>query len=263
MMRAPAADLDAGLKRLHLPTIRRLYPELTAQAEKEDWTYRELLEQLVAEEIAHRQETRIQRSVRQARFPFLKTIEQFDFTFQASVQRKALGRFLGPELVEEGRSCVFLGRPGRGKTHLAIAIAYKAIENGYDARFTTAAALLNELNRAARDGRLEAAVRAYVEPHVLVIDELGYLSYGPDAANCLFQVIDERHLTRRRALVITSNKEPQSWGAVLHDADLAEAIVDRVMERGEVVRLHGRSFRNPQGREAAHEGAAVRASGGS
>jgi len=247
MKRAAACDLDAGLKRLHLPTIRRIHSELSAQAEQESWTHRELLEQLVAEEIAHRQETRIQRAVKKAHFAFLKTIEQFDFTFQTSVQRKALGRFLGPELVEEGRSVVLLGRPGRGKTHLATAIAYKAIQNGYDARFTTAAALLNDLHKAAREGRLDAALDAYVEPHVLVIDELGYLAYGPDAANCLFQVVDQRHLTPRRALVITTNKEPKGWGSVLHDEDLAEAIVDRVLERGEIVRLSGRSFRNPAG----------------
>ena len=90
---------------------------------------------------------------------------------------------------------------------------------------------------------------AYVAPSILVIDELGYLAYGPDAANCLFQVIDQRYL-RGRSVVITSNKEPATWGGVLHDPDLAEAIVDRVMERGEVVRLRGRSYRNPDAAEA-------------
>jgi DNA replication protein DnaC len=250
--RAPACDLDWGLKRLHLPTVRRLYPALTAQAEKEGWTYRELLEQLVGEEIAHRADTRIQRATRKAKFPFVKTIEEFDFAFQTSVKRKTLGRFLGPELVSEGRSLVLLGRPGRGKTHLAIAIAYKAIQNGFDARFTTAAQLLGDLHAAARRGDHDDVLDAYVAPHVLVIDELGYLSYGPDAANCLFQVIDQRYL-RGRSVLITSNKEPATWGGVLHDPDLADAIVDRVMERGEVIHLRGRSYRNPGGAERPRE----------
>lgn len=242
-MSAPAAcDLDAGLKRLHLPTVRRMYTSVFAQAEKEGWTHREVLEQLVAEEIAHRAETRIQRSVRKARFPFLKTIEEFDFEFQRSVKRQMLGRFLGPELVEDGRTLVLLGEPGRGKTHLAIAVAYKAIQNGYDARFATAALLLNELHVAARDGNLEEALAAFVSPDVLVIDELGYLSYGPDAANCLFQVVDRRYL-QKKPIVITTNKDPDAWGGVLHDPDLAEAIVDRLEERGEVVRLKGKSYR--------------------
>lgn len=245
MKRAPAQDLEHGLKRLHLPTIRKLAPAMCAEAEKEDWTYRELLEHLVSEEIAHRAETRIQRAVHKARFPFLKTIEQFDFSFQTSLKMKALGRFLGPELVEEGRSAILLGRPGRGKTHLAIAIAYKAIQNGYDARFATAAALLASLQRAQRENSLERELEEYVTPQVLVIDELGYLTYGPDAANFLFQVVDQRYL-KKRPILITSNKEPRAWGTVLHDPDLAEAIVDRMMERGEVLRMQGKSYRNPQ-----------------
>lgn len=243
-MKAPiaACDLDAGLRRLHLPTIRRMYSPVFERAEKESWTYREVLEQLVSEEIAHRTETRIQRSTRKAHFPFLKTIEEFDFEFQGSVKRQMLGRFLGPELVEEGRSLVLLGAPGRGKTHLAIAVAYKAIQNGYDARFTTAALLLNELHVAAREGELEKALAGFVAPDVLVIDELGYLAYGQDAANSLFQVVDRRYL-KQKPIVITSNKEPANWGGVLHDPDLAEAIVDRLQEHGEVIRLKGKSYR--------------------
>ena len=111
MSREPRCDLDAGLRRLHLPTIRRLYPALTEQAEKDEWTYRELLEHLVAEEIAHRAETRIARATHAAKFPFLKTIEEFDFTFQQSVKRQMLGRFLGPELVSEGQGLILLGQP--------------------------------------------------------------------------------------------------------------------------------------------------------
>jgi DNA replication protein DnaC len=239
--RAPC-DLDAGLRRLHLPTIRRLYGPIFERAEKEGWTYREVLEQLVSEEIAHRAETRIQRSTHKARFPFLKTIEEFDFEFQRSLKRSMLGRFLGPELVADGRSLVLLGEPGRGKTHLAIALAYKAIQNGYEARFTTAALLLNELHVAVRDGRLAEALAQYVAPDVLVIDELGYLSYGPDAANCLFQVVDRRYL-KRKPILITSNKEPSTWGGALHDPDLAAAIVDRLQENGEILRLRGKSYR--------------------
>lgn len=225
-----------------------MYAPVFEQAEKEGWTYREVLEQLVAEEIAHRAETRILRSTRKARFPFLKTIEEFDFEFQRSVKRQMLGRFLGPELVDDGRSLVLLGAPGRGKTHMAIAVAYKAIQNGYDARFATAAQMLNELHVAAREGSLEEALAGFVAPDVLVVDELGYLSYGPDAANSLFQVVDQRYL-KRKPIVITSNKEPESWGEVLHDPDLAEAIVDRLEEHGEIVRLKGKSYRRrrPEG----------------
>jgi len=246
MSRRPGYNLEDALRRLHLPTIRRLYATLAEEAEKDSWTFREYLEHLVSEEVAHRAETRITRSTHKAKFPFLKTIDEFDFSFQQSVKKTALGRFFGPELVEGGRSLILLGKPGRGKTHLAIAMAYKAIQNGYEAFFTTTAALLNALHRGATAGKLEEAIAPYVEPHVLVIDELGYLSYGADAANLLFQVVDRRYL-KGRPMVFTSNKEPGEWGTVLHDPDLAEAIVDRVLERGEVLRLAGKSYRNPSG----------------
>lgn len=235
-------DLDSSLKRLRLPTIRRMYSEVFEEAEKDEWTYREMLERLVAEEIAHRAETRISRATRKANFPFLKTIEEFDFQFQTSVKRKMLGRFLGPEFIEEGRSLILLGKPGRGKTHLAIAIAYKAIQNGGTARCCTAARLLGDLHAAVREGDLETALAEFVAPDVLVVDELGYLGYGPDAANCLFHVIDRRYLANKPS-VITSNKPPEIWGEVLHDPDLAEAIVDRLLERGEVIELKGKSYR--------------------
>lgn len=241
-------DLDEGLRLLHLTTIRRLHVQAQSEAEKSDWSYREFLARLVGEELAHRAETRVQRATHKAKFPFLKTIEEFDFTFQSSVQRKALGRFLGPELVSEARSVILLGEPGRGKTHLAIAFAYKAIQNGYSARFSTAASLLNDLHGAMRDGDVEAALDAYVAPDVLIVDELGYLSYGPDAANLLFQVVDRRYLARR-PLLITSNKDPAGWGTVLHDHELAHAIVDRLLERGEIVWLRGKSYRNRSERE--------------
>jgi DNA replication protein DnaC len=241
-------DLDAMLKRLHLPTIRRLYAELALRAETEGMSYRDFLETLAAEEIAHRAQTRITRSVRRARFPYLRTVEEFDFTFQTSVRMQMLGTLLGPELVSEGRSAIFSGPPGRGKTHLAVAVAYRAIQNGFEAFFTSADELIGALSLAAREGRLEAALEPYVHPHVLVIDELGYQSYAADAANVLFRVVSIRHLKRRSTLV-TTNKPLAALGQVLHDPDLAEAILDRLLERGTHYVLRGRSYRTRNHRE--------------
>ncbi|MCB9583603.1 MAG: ATP-binding protein [Polyangiaceae bacterium] len=153
-----------------------------------------------------------------------------------------IGSLLAPDFVTEGRSVIFLGRPGRGKTHLAIAIAYRALQNGFDALFTTAVELIDELSLASREGRMREALASYVRPHVLVVDEVGYLSYGADAANVLYHVVNERHI-RRRAMVFTTNKHPKRWGGVLHDDDLADAIVDRILERGRLLRLDGPSVR--------------------
>ena len=131
----------------------------------------------------------------------------------------------------------------RGKSHLVIAIAYRAIQNGFTARFVTAAVLIESLSVASRQGRLQEQLAHYLQPHVLVIDEVGYLSYGPDAANVLFHIVNERH-QRRRPMLFTTNKPPlTAWGEVLHDHDLAEAIVDRVLENVRLLLLDGPSYR--------------------
>jgi hypothetical protein len=135
----PLDDVDAILKRL-----------------------RSYLEILCAEEIAHRAQTRITRSVRKARFPYLRTIEEFDFTYQTGVRLQMLGSLLGPELVSEGRCAILSGGPGMGKTHLAVTIAYRAVQNGFEARFITADELIGDLSTAAQHGELEDALEPYL-----------------------------------------------------------------------------------------------------
>jgi DNA replication protein DnaC len=247
----PARDLDGMLRRLHLPTVCRLYGDLATRAEAEGMSYHHYLETLVAEEVAHRTETRLTRAVHKARFPFLRTIDDFNFTFQTALRLQMLGSYLGPELVAEGRNAILSGPSGTGKTHLAIAIAYRAIQHGAEARFVGADPLIAELSRAVAKGRLELALDAYLAPHVLVIDELGYLSHGADAANVLYRVVNERYL-KQRPILVTTNKPLAAWGDVVHDGDLAEAIVDRLLERGAHFALRGRSYRTRHLKEEDH-----------
>jgi len=169
-------------------------------------------------------------------------VQEFDFTYQSTLRLTTIGSLLAPDFVTEGGSVIFEGKPGRGKTHLAIAIAYRAIQNSFEALFTTAAQLIDHLSAASREGKLRDAIAHYVRPHVLVVDEVGYLAYGDDAANVLYHVVNDRHI-RRRAMVFTTNKSPRQWGDALHDDDLAEAIVDRILERGRLLRLDGPSVR--------------------
>ena len=235
-------DLDALLKRLNLANARRVWRDLCARAEQEEWSYEQLVAVLFAEEVAHRQQTRLQKVSRAAGFPFLKTVDDFNFTYQSTVRLPLIGSYLSADFVTEGRSLILHGKPGRGKTHLAIAIAYRAIQNGFDALFTTAAALIEELAVASRQGRLRDAVAAYTHPSVLVVDEVGYLTYGDEPANVLYHVVNERHL-KRRSMIFTTNKSLDVWGHVLHDKDLAAAIVDRILERGRLLKLDGPSMR--------------------
>lgn len=237
-----ALELDALLKRLHLANMRRVHPDAITRAEEEQWSYRDFLALLVADEVAHRTQTRLQRLTRRAHFPYLKTIDDFDFTLQSQLRVSLLGSYLGPDLVTDGRSLILHGKTGRGKTHLSVAIAYRAIQHGFDALFTTAAHLIEDLSNAGRTGRLHDALDRYTHPHVLVIDEVGYLTYGPEAANVLYHVVNDRHL-RKRPMIFTTNKPMHDWGRVLHDPDLASAILDRVLERGRWITLDGPSGR--------------------
>ena len=235
-------QLEPLFRRLNLANTRRIYQEVADRAEKENWSYRDFLAVLLAEEVAHRKQTRLQVFTRKAHFPFFKTIDEFDFSLQASLRQPLFASYLGPDFVTEGRSLILYGKEGRGKTHLAVAIGYRAIQNGFETLCVTAAELIEELSNASKRGQMQEALLTYTRPHVLVIDEIGYLSYGPDAANVLFHVVNHRHL-KKRPMIFTTNKPLNEWGKVLHDQDLAAAILDRVLERGRFIQLDGVSGR--------------------
>jgi DNA replication protein DnaC len=259
-----SVDLDAVFKRLHLANARRIWKELVDRAEREDWTFEQFLKTLVAEEVAHRANTRVERLRVKAELPFFKTADDFNFSMQSALRMTLFGSFLSPDFVTEGRSLILSGKTGRGKTHLAVAVAYRAIQNGFTALFTTCAALIDDLSAASHHKRgFKEALLRYTSPDVLIVDEVGYLAVGNDAANVLFHVVNERYL-KHRAMVFTTNKPLEAWGALLHDDDLAEVILDRVLERGRHIRLDGPSGRTQHlGPEAppAQVGSRLRVSG--
>ena len=235
-------EWDGMLRRLHMPAVRRLWSELQVREEEEKVRYADCLQVLVGGGIAHRTQTRVSRMSYRARFPFFRTIEEFGFAFRSGLRKELLGSHLGLGSSRKRRNLLLYAPSGAGKIPVAIAIAYQAIQHCSDARFVTAAHLIDKLSSASRDGRLRETLVRYTHPGVLVVDEVGYLSYGPDASNVLVQVVNERHL-HRRPMEFTANRPVEEQGRVLPDADFVEAIPGWVQERGRVLYFKGPSFR--------------------
>jgi len=163
-----------------LAHTRRIYKDVADRAEKEGWSYRDSW--LCCWPKKWREGNRRDCSAARggAHFPFFKTIDEFDFALQSTLRESVIGSCLGLDFVTEGRSLILHGKTGRGKTHLAVAIGYRAIQNGFETLFTTAAELIEDLSNASKRGNLQESLTTYTHPHVLVIDEVGYLTYGPD-----------------------------------------------------------------------------------
>jgi DNA replication protein DnaC len=237
-----SCDLPALLKRLSLPTIRRLLDETERIAVDHHMGHREFLAHLVVAEVLNRDQTRMQRMSRNARFPFMAPIETLIFAPKGNLRRDLVAPYLALDYVASGKHLVLSGKTGRGKTALAIAIAIKAIQHGADARFITAADLIDHVTGPAGRGELREAIEPFIATKVLIIDEIGYLPHATDAANVLYTIVEARHRLRR-PVILTTNKPLKQWGSVLHDADLAEAILDRLLQEGRHIDIVGRSWR--------------------
>jgi DNA replication protein DnaC len=148
--------------------MRRIYQRVAVRAEKESWSYRDFLALLLAEEVARRKQTRLQHCTCSAHFPFFKTIDEFDFTLQSTLRQSLLGSYLGLDFVTEGRSLILHGKTGRGKTHLAVAIGYRAIQNNFETLFTTAAEPIEDLSNVGKRGHRQESLTTYTHPHVLL-----------------------------------------------------------------------------------------------
>ena len=176
-----------------------------------------------------------------ARLPYKKTLEEFDFTFQPSVDKKVIHEMATMSFVHQAVNLVFLGPPGVGKSHLAVALATAALSQGYSAYFVNVAELMDELKRAQEENRLNARMRKYLRPKLLVIDEVGYLPFDPVAASLFFQLISTRY--EQGSVILTSNKGLGDWGQMFGDAVLATAILDRLLHHAHIVNIRGASYR--------------------
>jgi DNA replication protein DnaC len=247
-MMPAAMTTPAQLDRLaeHLRKLRLLKSGERLEAVLQDAAARELpyaefLEQVLGEEVAAKTSKNIAMRTSMARFPFVKPLETFDFTYQPSIDKKQLLQLASCHYIEHGDNVIVLGPPGVGKTHLAVSLGLKAIEAGYRVLFTTAAHLIAVLTKAHAEGRLDEKLKVFTTPRLLIIEEIGYLPIDRVGANLFFQLISRRY--ERGPMILTSNQSFGAWGEVFGDRIIATAILDRLLHHAVTLNIRGNSYR--------------------
>jgi DNA replication protein DnaC len=228
---------------LKLDRAAEVFATLADDAKAHEWTHIEFLARLLDEEAVHTRNRRLAARLRYARFPFHKTIEDFDFEFQPSIDRKLVEDLATLRFIDENRPVLFLGQPGCGKTHLAVALAIRAVEAGWRGYFTTAEDMTTNLVAAQVDGTWTNKLRTYTAPTVLVIDDVGLLRMSNrDAAAVFFQVVNIRY-EKGHPTIVSTNRSLPDWGEIFGDAVVASAILDRLMHNAVVFNIRGPSWR--------------------
>ena len=234
--------LSQHLDYLKLPFVQKYHLELAQQAAQQNWDHVEYLRRLIEGEYNERRQRVIERRVKAARFPVLKTLEQLRWDWPKKINRLQVQHLFRLEFVAQKANAVFLGNVGLGKTHLATALGYAACQEGYSVRFANAISVINDLSAAQKRGLLKRQLKKYLLPELLILDELGYLPIDQHGADLLFQVISQRY--EQGSILLTTNKPFKQWASIFNnDSTIASAVVDRLMHHAEAVVIEGQSYR--------------------
>ncbi len=241
-MKSNPSLLQQHLEYLKLPFVQNHHGELAQQAAQNQWDHVEYLRRIVEGEYHERRHRVIERRIKAARFPVIKTLEQFRWDWPKKINRMAVQDLFRMEFLKEKSNVVLLGNVGLGKTHLATALGYAACQQGASVLFANAISVINDLSAAQKRGLLKRQLKTYLRPELLALDEIGYLPIDQHGADLLFQVISQRY--EQGSIVLTTNKPFKQWPSIFNnDSTIASAVLDRLLHHAQTIVIEGSSYR--------------------